>query len=116
MASWPTTLPQTPLTEGYKEAPQDTRLISSVDAGHRKIRNRFTAASFAISETYWFTEAEFLIFKDFYENTLNNGSLDFTKMNPISETSRLYRFESVYDLNQISYPFFKVVIKLEMLP
>jgi hypothetical protein len=116
MATWPATLPQSPLINGYNEVPEDARLVSEVDAGSRKIRNRYTAASEFVNENYVLTAAQYATLKSFYKTTLGNGAEEFTKENPITETDLLYRFTAPFTLDAVQFPFYLVTLPLEILP
>jgi len=112
--TWPTSLPQSPLIEGYSNTPQDSVLRSDMDA-YTKQRNRYTATIADVSEYYLMTQTQYSVFKDFFKNTLKNGSLDFIKSNPETGLGETYRMAGVYSpsFNGVT---FKVKLKMEMLP
>lgn len=116
MATWPVTLPQSPLLAGYKEDPVDSRIRSSVDAGAQKVRNRYTANVINVTEQYWLTEAQYNTFIDFYEDTLGNGAESFSKPHPFRIGTKLYRFLSPYSQMNSSGNFYQVQLNLEILP
>lgn len=114
MATWPMTLPQSPLIEGFSDTPQDSVLRSKMD-GYTKQRNRYTAALSDVEESYLLTPAQYADFKTFYFSTLGNGAATFTKPNPEAGTTDLYQFAAPFDatFNGVQY---KVKLTLERLP
>jgi hypothetical protein len=116
MSTWPVTLPASPLINGYNEVDEDSRLVSDVDAGQRKIRNRYTANAKFITENYILTETQYIALMTFYRTTLSNGATPFTKQHPITETSMLYRFNAPINLNSVEYPYYSVTLSLEIIP
>lgn len=113
-ATWPVSLPQTPLLEGYSNTPQSSVLRSNMD-GYTKQRNRFTAVLKDVTEFYLLSPAEFTTFVDFFENTLSNGAKEFIKEEPISKLDKIHRFVEPYtfEFNGVSY---RVELTLEILP
>jgi len=115
MSTWPSTLPPTPLLQGFKDLPQST-MLSSQMTGLNKQRNRYTAYVSDVTENYWLTPAQFDIFKTFFHTTLGNGASEFTKTDPISNTTRTYRFKpSGYNMSFNGVDYF-VTLSLEKLP
>lgn len=116
MATWPLTLPSSPLLDGYSQEPEDSRIVSEVDAGARKIRNRYTGVVEKVKESYILSESQYQAFVDFYKNTLKNGAETFTKNNPTTGVSSIYRFAEPYKLTQVRYPYYQITLSLEILP
>lgn len=115
MSSWPLTLPQTPLLQGFKDEPQNTVLRSEM-TGLNKQRNRYTAYISNVTESYWLTPVQFNTFKTFFHNTLGNGAAEFTKTDPVTNTTRTYRFTgNNYTMSFNGVDYF-VTLSLEKLP
>lgn len=114
MATWPTTLPQTPLLEGFQDTPQDAVLRSEFD-GYTKQRNRFTAVLHNVSESYLLTKQQYQTFKQFYRDTLQNGAVEFIKPDPIDDINRRYRFKEPYEADMMGLDIM-VTLELEKLP
>lgn len=117
MANWPSSLPQAPTLEGYTEDSVNNRLESMPDQGAAKIRRRFTAVPEPVSERYVLNLQQVKDFKNWYNNTIEGGSLEFTKWHPIYETNETYRFRpgSTYSLMTIG-TLFELFIELEVMP
>ncbi len=82
MPTWPSTLPQFALRDGYAEGFKSTVIRSQMDSGHKKRRQRFINGPEALDITIPLNDAEILIFKAFYEDDLGNGALSFTYPHP----------------------------------
>lgn len=78
MNSWPSTLPQRMLVNGYQTGLGDGRLRSSTDAGVAKLRRRFSAVPRPLSGSIMATAEQLETFKTFVEDTLKGGVLPFT--------------------------------------
>lgn len=115
MYEWPTTIPKTPLIDGYDRKLRDSRLISMPDAGYSKMRNRFTSVPIDVQETFLFTSSEYQIFNNFYENDLSFGSLVFLREDPFTQTVVEHRFKSVPSVKSEGLHI-KVSFTLEILP
>lgn len=114
MATWPTSLPQTPLLEGFSDAPQSSVIRTSM-TGLTKQRNRYTAVVSDVKEVYLLTPAQFTTLLAFYTDTLKNGSLSFIKYDVITATNKSYRFTKPYEdtFNGVQH---KVKLTLEKMP
>jgi hypothetical protein len=77
-AEWPFSLPQVLLVEGYTESPPNTMLITEMDAGPAKRRQRYTAAPRPISGAVILSSKDQLNDLDeFYVTELKGGTLTF---------------------------------------
>lgn len=115
--SWPTTLPSTPLVNGYSDVDENTKLSTSVDVGTPKLRNRSTGVSSVIEERYLLTKTQYDTLKNFYRSTLGNGAESFIKQHPIEEINKIYRFRGEgVTLESIRHPYYIVKLALRTLP
>lgn len=111
---WPTSLPQSPLIQGFSDNPQNSVLRSQM-TGLTKQRNRYTAVLHDVTENYWLTPTQFTTFRNFYKNTLGNGAAGFIKSDPVEGGNRQYRFTRPYSFEFNGVDYF-VVLNLEKLP
>lgn len=113
--NWPTELPQAPLLDGFTSQRMDSRFVSSVDAGLKKVRNRYRAVPKNVTENLSMSEAQKNIFDNFYENILGGGALRFIREDPETLINVSYRFTSVptYEFNGARY---RVSYTAEVLP
>lgn len=115
--SWPVTLPQNIRISGYNESMPDTNIKASMDVGPAKVRRRSTAAVRPVSGQLVMTHDELGDFKDFYVDTLLNGSLRFSWTDPYDGTTSVeMRITEVPTWSAQDPDNFVVNIKLEILP
>ena len=82
MATWPVSLPQSFLVEGYSEQKTSQVLRSEVSAGPPKQRRRFSAAYINITGRMFMDDAQITTLEAFFENTLFGGSIEFEFPHP----------------------------------
>ncbi len=115
MATWPDTLPQQPLVEGFSGTVQDTLIRTSMDAGPEKIRRRFTAASEYFTLTWFMTKQQLNTFISFFNNDIAGGSLEFEMVHPLTSEPALMRFRGVYKIS-LAGTGYLVNAEIEVLP
>lgn len=115
MPTWPTTLPQDALRQGYSESPPAGLIRSQPDIGPAKVRRRTTAAVRPVSVTASMTAAQVAIFETFFVTTLKHGSLSFDWINPRTKAATTFRFTEAPQYEADGANFF-VSMKLEVLP
>ena|SRR5581483_3281963 len=71
MTTWPDTLPQQLLMDGYAETPPSNVIRSTMDQGPPKDRRRSTDAERLFSGTMELTQDQIGIWEDFYYNTID---------------------------------------------
>lgn len=86
MADWPSSLPQN-LLSGASIKDDESRLITSMDAGPASYRNRFTAVTKTITGELVLTGAQLATFYTFFRTTLLHGSLAFNWTNPEDDSA-----------------------------
>lgn len=91
-AAWPPTLPSYVLEQGYQETLPDNNIESSVEAGAAKVRPRFTAQFQKFTCAVQMTAAQSATFRDFFNNTLNTGSLPFDWVHPSTRQAVTFQF------------------------
>lgn len=69
---YPTTLPGPELT-GYTLAPNRSCSRAEFESGHDRKRRRYRSVNSTITVEFVFSLAQLQIFKDWYENDLNDG-------------------------------------------
>lgn len=117
MADWPVTLPQILLLNGYAEAPANTALRTTMDAGPAKVRRRFTAGVRPISGQILVTGVQLETLKTFYNITIQSGALRFNWVEPLDGvTSVEMRFTAEPNWVPISGIKLQVSLDLEILP
>lgn len=116
MPTWPAALPQQFLINGYHEEPGDNIIRSPVATGPKKTRRRYTATIRPFGGRMLMTVAQYATFRTFYEDTIDDGSLefDFPKTNEPSTLLTVF-FAKKYEASQAGI-FWAVSIELEEQP
>ena len=116
MATWPDTLPDTPLLDGYSETRQQEFLRSEMDAGPAKQRRRFSAATYYFNVSYVLDESQLDDLNYFYTIDLYGGSLPFDWIHPRTGDEVQARFMSPISFSVLSGQYYKLNLELEVLP
>jgi len=118
VATWPETLPQKLLVDGYSQAAANTLMRSNMETGPAKQRRRFSSGVEPVSGKLILDYTEFDTLKEFYDTTLIGGSLRFIWKDPTDQLSgnRLFRFTSPINWTTYGAGLFNVSLQLEMLP
>lgn len=116
MASWPTSLPQLALLEGYQEQAVDITLRSSVDVGPEKTRPRYTAApvDFSVSLVLTSTQADAL--DAFYDSTLDFGTAPFDWQHPRTLAAASLTFRARPGYQALGGGLFRTSLSLRQWP
>lgn len=93
IAVYPTNLPQS-MQRGYREAPRTNVVRTEMDVGPPQSRRRSTTDNFDVSVPLIVSDEQKAAILDFYNNTLENGSLEFQKTDfaDTSGTDYIYIF------------------------
>lgn len=121
MPSWPAFMPDQPV---YKDisisGPIGAGLRTNMSKGPAKQRPLFTAAPrSAPLVAAPITQADFVLFEDWYESDLGMGALAFDMLHPITDAMKSWRF----DLSQVPYTItpigvdaYSLSLSLEIMP
>ena len=109
---WPSSLPDGLLMEGLSIEPQNNVIRSSMDAGTKKARRRYTASTIKFSGMQRFNAAEFEIFKTFFHTALADGVLRFNFTDPVNLETAEFRFCENYHATALE-GFLEVAMSLE---
>lgn len=91
MATWPSTLPQSPLIDGYKETPRPNSIEADLE-GWKVTRPQFGANPTQASVSLMMTAAQLATFKTFYNTTINYGNDQFVWKLPTSSVNQNFKF------------------------
>ena len=116
MASWPSSLPQSPLAADHSEGFADTLVRTQMDAGPAKVRRRTTAASRPLTASFLLTKAQVDTLDIFYNLTLDGGTLPFDWILPRTGAAISCRFVQPPEPAQPQGGFWRVTCQLEILP
>lgn len=117
VATWPPSLPEYVLEQGYGEALEDQTVESTVEAGIAKVRRRFTAPVRRFAVVMQFDTSQAITFENFYLNTLQAGSLPFDWRHPRTGAALRFRFRKpVPQYSVIGGEYVRVQMVLESIP
>ena len=111
---WPALLPADFLAEGLLIQPQNNVIRTTMDAGPKKTRRRYTARTVKFSGKQRFDKAEFAVFEQFYNTVLADGVYRFNFKDPLKDEQAEFRFTEDYTSVEIG-GFFEVTLPLERL-
>ena len=105
-----------PLINGWSETPPNLVFRTSMEEGPQKTRRWGTAGSGKINANYIWDKEQRDIWKNFYNNTIANGSLTFMFHHPIDDKDIEVRLQNVPTEVLASYNRFSYTLELETLP
>jgi hypothetical protein len=97
MATWPASLPTAPSSFGEK--PQPIGVSTQPDSGPSKARRRFTKPVYKGKMGFMLTNAQGIILRDFYNDTLLGGSQQCQFVHPWTGDTVDMRFIEAPDIN-----------------
>lgn len=120
MSTWPSTLP--PLRLPVQQTSQDQTLRTSMDAGPQKVRRRFTAGSRYYTIPLRVDGVQKATLETFFDDTLEGGALSFDMEDPVSGTTKEFRFMSPFSARMVrgsddpDKRLYDIQLNLERLP
>lgn len=113
--SWPGTLPQIPLADGYTESLADNVIRSENDAGPAKMRRRSTVTNETLVCTMHITKSQWATVRTFYLTTLA-AVLPFTWVQPSTGAAANFRFLSPPTITPAGGLYVTLTLNLEVVP
>jgi hypothetical protein len=110
--TWPELLPSGLLAEGFNKKPQSNVIRTTMDAGPKKARRRYTARTVKYSGKQVFSILELAVFEQFYHNVLADGVLRFNFSDPVTLETAEFRFTDDYTVSAVE-GLFEVTMQLE---
>lgn len=92
MPSWPVGLPQTPEFGSFSEQKQRNATSFTPEVGPPKMRKRATASGSQVTAKFRMTDAQVVTFNDFFENTLDDGTIAFDWAHPVNGNTYSWMF------------------------
>ena len=90
---WPTMLPQQFAPDNYSEQPiNDTDVFEPEQGPYIRTVTRTSNVRYDIRGVMYMNTVQWDTFKNFYNNTLNNGALSFRMRDPFIDTWRTVQF------------------------
>ena len=85
--SWPATLPQYVLQDGFEFGGRDDSIRTPSDIGSPKVRPRSTATIYEFPASFELTAAQFTILETFFDTTTSRGTAVFNFTHPITDAA-----------------------------
>jgi len=111
---WPDTLPLTLRMDGLSAKRNSNVIRTTMDAGPKKARRRYTASSKEFTGSMLLDASLFFELEQFYSVTLADGVLRFNFTDPQTLETAEFRFSDDYTVNSVDGKF-EVSMQLERL-
>ena len=116
MATWPPSIPQDFLVNGYRERPPKNTIRTQMDAGPDKVRRRATTKPRTISGVIELTRAQVETLDAFFRTDLEDGALRFDWVHPRTLAAVQFRFLEEPEYSPVSGATWTASLNLEVLP
>ena len=115
--SWPASLPQRPLADGFAETPPNLLVRSATDIGPAKVRRRTTVGVTRLKASFRLSSAQLAAFRTFFASDLQGGALSFSWTHPVTGAVGVFRIVPPPSINPIAAGIaWRVSLDLELLP
>lgn len=111
-ATWPGSLPQTPLPDNFNEALADNAVRFKPDVGPPKTRRRGTAAETPMQVTFYMHANQRADLTTFFRDTLLSGTLPFLWNDPITQVLSTFMFAAPPPMPVVGPTLSKVSLSL----
>lgn len=116
MVSWPTTLPQELIEDGFEETMQSLIISTDMEVGPPKTRKRLTASFTPIKGSIIVTKDQRAIFLTFFHSTIAGGAIKFTWKHPITGSTVKMKIIGPPKITSLGGDYFKIDMDLHILP
>lgn len=117
IASWPASLPQKPLADGFSETSPDLVARTQMDTGPAKMRRRATAGVTQVKCAFRLTADQLATFRDFMHSDLQDRALPYSWAHPVAGAVGRWRITASPTIEPIADGLaWKVALALELLP
>lgn len=116
MASWPTSLPQLALLDGYQEQAVDNVIRSSVDQGPEITRPKYPATPVDFTFSLVLTSVQCTALDAFYDATLNFGTAAFDWLHPRTGVAASLTFRAPPGYQGVGGGYFRTTLALRVWP
>lgn len=116
MTTWPATLPQAPLIEGFTETAPITALRTEMDQGPAKTRQKTTAGVARMTLSFILSRSQTQTLDVFFKEGTKGGTISFVFLHPRTSASLSCRFVQPPRYQSLNGESFKAAIELEVLP
>lgn len=117
MPTWPATLPEYVLADGYTEAAPNNAIRSEMEIGPAKVRRRTTATPTPVTCQIRITPAQRADLLMFFETDTASGSLAWDWVHPVTRAAAVFRFTAPPSMTATARgTAFIAALELEILP
>lgn len=116
MPLWPSTLPQSPLIEGFSETAPSTTTRTEMDQGPAKVRQKTTAGVRRLILSFLLSKTQTATLDAFFHTDTKGGSLSFTFPHPRTNESLSCRFTQAPRYQTQNGEKFRAGVELEVMP
>lgn len=121
MPTWPSSLPDYVLVQGYEEGAPNTLVRTQMDKGPDKVRRRSTAGTRTFAVQMELDSTQTATLETFIDQDLDGGALRFDWVHPRTQASVQFRVVPLRDDSLVSYSalgndYYRVQMQLEILP
>ena len=113
--TWPESLPQSPLLDGWQETLPDNTLRTEMEQGPAKLRRRSTAASGRMNAQFLLSASDCTVLDDFYASTLAGGVKVFRMIHPRRAETISCRFAAPPEYAAVNGGYCRARITLEVM-
>ena len=114
--TWPITLPQVPLYQGFAQTEKTATIRSPMGYGPAKVRRRTTAAIQPVNASLMLSTTEKDTLLNFYDVTVRGGSDRFNWIDHLTGATVEYRFTAPIQWFPRSCDLWMALLNLEILP
>lgn len=115
MATWPSSIPQTPVMGNYDENFSPQTIISQFDVGPIRHRRRSTLKTYPISCTFKMTRTQVNTFLSFYDTGCAKGTSLFTWTHPATGEALQAHFLDPPQVTADMYYYYTVRTNLQII-
>ncbi|WP_396189386.1 hypothetical protein [Flavobacterium sp.] len=114
--TWPASLPQKPLANGYNEGFQDTVIRSKVESGASKARQRYTRLRKLVDVAFQMNTAQKATFETFL-STIGGGAHAYNWPHPLTGTAQVVQMTGpVTGPKYLAPNIWQISFQLEIMP
>lgn len=114
MITWPESLQQLLNEAGFAQSFGETVIRTDMDIGPAKTRRRFTRGIDTFTSTIDLERDLYQTFRDFYDTTLNGGTLYFEFEHPITGDLEEFRFTAPPTISPLGGRYFRINMSWEI--
>lgn len=115
-AQWPLSLQQNLNSSSFSIKQEPITIRSTMSEGAPKVRRRFTQPITTVQAQIWVDALQYQVLQDFYNITLQGGTLDFFFLHPIDNTQHTYRFVDEIAYGYVGHDTYNASWEMEELP